>query len=243
MNTVTSENRNEPRYVGDASARWPDGRPLCGHDKGHDAEGIHIGYCRNTAGMRTPHFGIGSCWSHGGTSPSHVAKAERETAAAALRTYGLPREIDPVSALFEEVHRTAGAVAWLGEIVALIDPENLVWGVTQETDSQSGEFPGLDTVRQAKPVVWLELYRLERKHLVDVCKTVVSLQLEDRRDRAGRQQAAQMFLLMEAMLTDSSAALSASQQAAMRRALLVQVEALDGPPRRSKVIAGEVAGV
>lgn len=172
-----------------------------------------------------------------------VYSAGDYTAAAALRTYGRPREIDPVSALFEEVHRTAGAVAWLGEIVALIDPENLVWGVTQETDSQSGEFPGLDTVRQARPVVWLELYRLERKHLVDVCKTVVSLQLEDRRDRAGRQQAAQMFLLMEAMLTDSSAALSASQQAAMRRALLVQVEALDGPPRRSKVIAGEVAGV
>lgn len=191
------------------------------------------GTCTRPAGWGTEHVGHGPCKLHGGNTPSHIVKAKREMAAAAVATYGAPRDIDPVSALFEEVHRTAGHVAWLSNVVAHIDPENLVWGVTQETEQTSGEFPGVDIVKQAKPAVWLELYRLERKHLVDVCKTVVSLQLEDRRDRAAERQAAQLALLLEDLLNDPDAALTTRQQAALRRRLVMQIGGLAAPARKA----------
>jgi hypothetical protein len=229
---MTSADRQGPRYIGPKSHQWPEGRPLCGGDKGHDADGVHEGYCRNTAGKNTVHFGTGNCDRHGGSTPTHVAKAQRELAAAAVVTYGAPIDIDPVSALFAEVHRTAGHVAWLANVVAHLEAEDLVWGVTQETEQTSGEFPGVDVVKSAKPNVWLELYRLERKHLVDVCKTVVSLQLEDRRDRAAERQAAQLVLLLEGMLADPEAALTSSQQVALRRGLVARIAGLAGPRPR-----------
>ncbi|MFG1826735.1 hypothetical protein ACGFIJ_30005 [Microbispora bryophytorum] len=82
-------------------------------------------------------------------------------------------EIEPAVALLEEVRRTAGHVAWLGAKVAEMDEDDLVWGVTEEVEKSSGEFPGTDTTKAAKPNVWLQLYRDERKHLVDVSAAAV----------------------------------------------------------------------
>jgi len=71
-------------------------------------------------------------------------------AAKAVATFGLPREVDPRDALLEEVHRTAGAVAWLHEQVQALQTADVVWGVTEEVDKMAGEFPGTDTKRAAE---------------------------------------------------------------------------------------------
>ncbi|MGP3914352.1 hypothetical protein [Nonomuraea sp. 10N515B] len=125
--------------------------------------------CTQPAGWGTDHPGIGRCKLHGGSTPNHVAAARLEQARRDVATYGLPVEIEPGLALLQEVHRTAGHVAWLGAKIAEMDPDDLVWGVTEEIDKGSGEFAGVDTTRAAKPNAWLQLYREERKHLVDVC--------------------------------------------------------------------------
>jgi hypothetical protein len=57
------------------------------------------------------------CAAHGGCAPQ-VRKAlqehlEREQAELAIAAYGLPREVDPATAFFEKLWRTAGHVAWL----------------------------------------------------------------------------------------------------------------------------------
>lgn len=61
------------------------------------------------------------CATHGARAPqvrrSPEARVKRERAESAVETYGLPREVDPHEALLEEVHRTAGHVAWLGQVV------------------------------------------------------------------------------------------------------------------------------
>src|SRR4051794_26478174 len=73
------------------------------------------GTCRNLAGHRTPHPGTGRCWLHGGNTRNHIAKAETEQAVERMRTYGAPIDTDPLTALLDEIKRTAGHVSWLGE--------------------------------------------------------------------------------------------------------------------------------
>ncbi len=87
--------------------------------------------CTNDKGKRTNHPGIGRCWKHGGTSPTHVRAAQKVMVAQAIDTYGLPREIAPHDALREEVWRTAGHVQWLERKIHELDPEALVWGTTK----------------------------------------------------------------------------------------------------------------
>jgi hypothetical protein len=146
---------------------------------------------------RDPAIGLDKCAIHCGLS-----KAEREriaadflaeqTARRAVITYGLPRDISAIDALLEEVRYTAGHVAWLRERVAETEQNALVWGVTEETDTQASEFPGTNTTRAAKPNVWLQLYREERRHLVDVTKAAISAGIEERRVKLAEAQGAML---------------------------------------------------
>lgn len=142
---------------------------------------------------RDPAIGLDKCAIHCGLSKAERARitaaflAEQE-ARRAVVTYGLPRDISPSDALLEEVRYTAGHVAWLRGKVAELEQNDLVWGVTEETDTQASEFPGTNTTRAAKPNVWVQLYREERKHLVDVTKAAISAGIEERRVKLAEAQ-------------------------------------------------------
>ncbi|MEU8199505.1 hypothetical protein AB0C10_37550 [Microbispora amethystogenes] len=167
------------------------GRDCCDKNKCHGRKRDEGGgYCHRPAGWGTDHPGTGRCKLHGGATPNHGTAARQEQARRAVVTYGLPREIDPAAALLEEVHRTAGHVAWLNARVSEMEEADLVWGVTEEVDKSSGEFPGTDTTKAAKPNVWLELYRQERKHLVDVSAAAVRAGVDAALVRLTEQQGA-----------------------------------------------------
>src|SRR5438445_284324 len=102
--------------------------PKCGSRK-RDGSGDT---CALPAGWGTDHVGIGKCRLHGGKTRTHQVAAQAEMVRQAVVTYGLPREVDPSQALLEEVHRTAGHVAWLAAKVAQLDEADLFWGVTEE---------------------------------------------------------------------------------------------------------------
>lgn len=158
--------------------------------------------------------GAKTCRFHGSGTKRAKAKAARviaeEQAAKAVVTFGLPREVDPGTALLEEVHRTAGHVAWLAEQVAAFDPDDLTWGLTAEHTKRSGEFPGVDSTSTAAPPVLLELYRAERKHLVDVCAAALRAGVEERRVRLAEAQGEQLAAVIRAILGDLR--LTAAQQ-------------------------------
>lgn len=163
-------------------------------DSGHDSSKCGArkrqgeGCCRRPAGWGTDHPGTGRCKLHGGATVSHRDAAADEIARQAVITYGLPRDISPTDALLEEVRYTAGHVAWLRERVAELQADALIWGVTEETDQQASEFPGVNTTSAAKPNMWLVLYREERKHLVDVTKAAISAGIEERRVKLAEAQ-------------------------------------------------------
>ncbi|WP_113699708.1 hypothetical protein [Nonomuraea lactucae] len=134
-----------------------------------------------------------------------------EQARRAVATYGLPREVDPAAALLEEVHRTAGHVAWLQEKVREIDEDDLVWGVVEEVDKGAGEFTGVDVTKAAKPNVWLELYHRERAHLAKVAKDALAAGIAERQVRLAEQQGALIVGVIQRILDDLS--LTAEQRA------------------------------
>lgn len=181
-------------------------KPKCGAKKRQG-----VGNCTRPAGWGTDHAGTGACKLHGGSTGDHKKAAAKELARRAVDTYGLPREVAPEVALLEEVHRTAGHVAWLSQVVAAFDKDELVWGIVEEVDKGSGEFTGLDRTSRSVPNVWLDLYHRERKHLTDVCKTALSAGIAERQVKLAEQQGALIAQVISRILDDLN--LSAEQRA------------------------------
>lgn len=177
------------------------------HGKKRSEEG---GWCHRPEGWGTDHAGTGKCKLHGGATQTHKVAAKAELARQAVATYGLPREIDPADALIEEVHRTAGHVAWLGGVVAEMDRAELVWGVTEEVNKTATEFSGIDITSSAKPSIWLDLYHRERAHLAKVCKDALAAGIAERQVRMAEQQGALLVGVIQRILDDL--ALTAEQR-------------------------------
>ena len=122
------------------------------------------------------------CTMHGAKAPKAIAAAERrleeESAKEAVATYGLPREVSPTQALAEELHRTAGIVAYLDLRVGELDNSGL----------------------GAHPLV--RLYADERKHFADVAKTCIAVGIEARRIEIAEEEARLFMLAIKGIMLD-----------------------------------------
>ena len=185
------------------------------------------GTCTRPAGWGTDHPGAGRCKLHGGCAPSGRIAAMNEQARKAVETYGLPRDISPTDALLEEVRYSAGHVAWLRAKVAELEAADLVWGVTEEADRNATEFAGTDVTRSAAVNTWLDLYFRERKHLLDLTKTAISVGIEKRRVRLAEAQGSLMNDVIRRILArlslspDQSALLPVVVPEELRRAAVM----------------------
>ena len=183
------------------------GKP--GGDGGCGAATRGGGLCKHEAGWGTEHPGIGRCKFHAGSTPSHVLGAQRIRAAQAVVTYGLPREIDPHTALLEELHRTAGHVAWLAQQLRDLETEA---GLIQTQYMEGGGYI-------ERPSVWLELYHKERAHFAAVAKTCISVGIEERRVKLAEQQGELIAQIIRGTLADLKIAITPEVQAVVRRQL------------------------
>lgn len=147
------------------------------------------GYCE-----KHPLAGQTRCGTHGGRAPQNLAAAERrqaqEAAERTVQTLGLRRDIAPEDALLEEIQWCAGHVQWLRQRVQQLEPDALVWGVTEEKDVGSGERPGVDITQSAQPSIWWVLYERERKYLLALIHEAGVQKIEDRRIKLAERQGA-----------------------------------------------------
>jgi hypothetical protein len=135
--------------------------------------------CNKPAGWGTP-YRHGRCRLHGGASPTHLKAAQRREAERAVASLGLPREVAPHMALLEAVHRAAGHVAWLGEVVGELDKNQLVHGITRTTQNPDGT----RTVEARAAVnVWVKLYQDWHDRLVRVAKVAIDAGVAERQVR------------------------------------------------------------
>lgn len=155
--------------------------------------------CKNA-----PMAGQAVCRMHGGKSPGALAAAkvrlEEKAAVQAVTTYGLPRDVDPHSALLEELHRTAGHVTWLGIIVGALDTEQGRGKLVENT--MFGE----------QPAIWLKLYEKERRHFAEVAKICISAGIAERQVKLAEERAQLMADVFREVFADPELGLTGAQQ-------------------------------
>lgn len=147
--------------------------------------------------------GASVCVAHGGAAPQVKAAAarnlERETAERAVATLGLPREIDPHTALLEEVWRAAGHVAWLQEVVAGLERQRVVQGVIKTVQLPDG---GRRVEVGAAISTWVALYQGERDRLVRAAREAIHAGVAERQVRIAEGQAQMLARVISLVVTD-----------------------------------------
>jgi hypothetical protein len=125
--------------------------------------------------------GATTCRFHGSAAPQVRAQA---AARVLMATYGQPVDVDPLGAIFDELRRTAGHVAWLGLEVARLP-----------TPLTSGPF-GTTIV---DPMV--KLYQSERAHLAKVSADCLKAGVDERRVRLAEAQGELVADLLRRVIT------------------------------------------
>lgn len=136
----------------------------------------------------TPPEGATRCWRHGANSPQAKAAAARrvaeqearDTMAKAVQTLGLPIDIDPGKALLDEIHWTAGHVAWLRDKVQELETvDRLTRGTddkttwTKDGDSEFHEGSDESGNPNAHALVWGQTEYRDKTGGDDAGQTVV----------------------------------------------------------------------
>lgn len=122
------------------------------------------GKCKRPSGWGTEHVGIGRCKLHGGSTRTHNKSAQVAIAKQEAAKYGTPIEMGPAESLLAELARTHGWIAFFESQVGDLKVNELAWG--QVRKKIGGEDRG--STYEAKPSIWYQLLRDERKHLVAV---------------------------------------------------------------------------
>lgn len=180
-----SKNRNLP-----PERRGKKCGATCAYREGDDPDAPRR-ICLQAAGWKTTHPGWGNCKFHGGNTPAGITHAERLRAAEAVATFGLPISVTPQDALLQEVHRTAGTVAYLEGVVRELDQS----GLKQRTHDNKG-------MEWEKPAVWVDMYQEERKHLVRVAAEAIKCGVAERAVALAEAQGQMLAQVIKAILTD-----------------------------------------
>jgi hypothetical protein len=121
--------------------------------------------------------------------------------------FGAPRDVDPGVALLEEIHRSAGHVAWLENKVRGLEESELVWGTVmmvheERSGGQGGDYTLTRKENRATINTWWDLYRKEREHLAKVSLAALKAGIEERRVRIAERGVDALELALTAALTD-----------------------------------------
>jgi hypothetical protein len=195
-------------------ARTPAAGTKCGGTKRNKQA------CTLPAGYLTDHPGFGNCCWHGGATDTGKAAAAQDRAAGLIKFYGKPIDTDPISVLLDEVRRTAGHVAFLGEKLAN-------WPREQE-DENGAITPALTG--------WLKLYQTERDHLVKVSKAALDAGVNERLVQIAEHQGMRLADTIETILNQLQ--LSPEQRAMVPDIVPHALRQLSGTP--IQMIEGQV---
>lgn len=176
------------------------------------------GLCALPAGFGTDHPGYGNCKFHTGNTPAGQIHAVKEMLFKDMPTLGSPRNIDPHSAILEEVQRSAGHVEWLRLVIASI-------GVDPDADyaDQVAQETGMDPVGVRNALmqftdkgidlsVWMSLYQSERTLLVRACKMAVDMGCAERSVRVAEDQGRLLAMVIQKVFSDPELELTNKQK-------------------------------
>lgn len=176
--------------------------------------------CQLAAGFGTQHVGIGPCRYHGGNTPQSNAKYRRDLegqrAVTAVKTYGLPVDIDPHAALEDELRRTYGAVLWLEGVIGDLDEEQVTHLIAVNDPEPGRKLIVIDE----RPNVYIELYQRERKHYVAVAQACINAGIDQRKMEMIEEAAAQIAGTIRGVLLELGTQITPEVAAIVRKHLL-----------------------
>jgi hypothetical protein len=148
------------------------------------------------------------CHYHGAKAPQVRAKGEerlqQERARRAAELLGIPTEIDPHSALLQELHRSVGVVEWLAKQVQQA-------GTVLYVDEDGNE--------KNKTNVWFREWQRERDRAAKVAESCARAGVEERRVAIVEDQGRLMSQLLRAVLSDLGVPLDDATTRVVRRHL------------------------
>lgn len=169
--------------------------------------------CCQIAGWGTLHKGEGACKNHGGGTQNHLIKAVREEAVVKNIMYGGPIDIDPDTAVLQELCRTAGHVAFLhAQIQADVDEPGKLFTVTAVGVSKNP---------------WLGLYQQEREHLVKVAKAAKDMGIAERQVTLAENQGRMIAMVISNVMSDPILNLSPQQRIDAKSIIRKHLMAID----------------
>jgi hypothetical protein len=193
--------------------------PICGYEyltrgTGRGRNGArdqqthnNLTICERSAGAGTTHPNKGLCNYHEWMTTQEPQTAKKQIATArgiayqSARFFGEPVNVGPHEALLNEVHRSAGIVAWLETKLERLRDDG-----TPEDDILR-QF----TKQGIMPSVWMELYQSERKNLVTVAAAAIKAGVAERKVHIAEQQARIIAATMMAFLHDPELGLTPVQ--------------------------------
>ena len=156
-----------------------------------------------------------------------AAAGQRALAAkvhAAVVTLGLDLETaDPAETLLAEVRRSAGICKWLQARVAELDPD-LTWILASRVEGKQAQGSVNFSEHRAMAHPLVQLYRDERRHLVDTCRITLAAGVAERQIQIAEQLGGAVADVMAAVLDEIG--LSPDQREAGRLAVPRQLTRL-----------------
>lgn len=166
--------------------------------------------------------GTDSCRKHAGKT----LEALKADGVRALARLAPPIEVSPGQGLLEEVHRSAGMVAWYESECAQL-PEEALWrGVTKQVDRDGV----LETTTEMKPHVLLAALNREREHFASVCDRALARGAEAQIVDMAKMTAVLATRVMDKVLADLE--LSEEQRALVPRVVPAAFRAITSGPGR-----------
>lgn len=114
-----------------------------------------------------------------------------------MELYGKSIEIDPHTALAQEVQRTAGHVQWLSDKIKSLEDE------TELTQS---------TMAGRTMSIWLQIYMNERDRLVQVSKVAIGAGVAERTIKLAEEQGRLIATVIRDILQDKALGLTPQQR-------------------------------
>lgn len=189
--------------------------PICGYTyktrkvKQRPNEPTYIAVCGRVAGVNTQHHGKGFCDYHdwlaiheaetkGSAQLNGALKVAKERASF----WGTQVNIDPHTALLDEIARTSSIVKWLNNLMMEFREKGMT-----DVDIMSQR-----TFQQGfRPSVWMELYQQERDHLVRTCVAAIKAGVAERKVQIAERQGQLIATMMFSFIHDLELGLTPDQ--------------------------------
>lgn len=126
----------------------------------------------------------------------------------------MPREVHPLTGVMEQYHRYAGQVAYLEARVNELPPEDLFWGVTEETDRRdpdgedqlrTGSAAEFEQKRKAGPNALLEQFDKVQRDYAKLGVDIIKIGVESTMQAAANHAAPPFVALVLGLLDDVAA--------------------------------------